>query len=213
MLLIDNDAVIKFAAWELVERCLSVLSATWDDCRRLASLKFILLSKKAELLASLTEHQFERIVDVVDRLPVLDDEIDAELANELLDIDGIDPGEAAILSGLLSSPESLLLTGDKRALSAFVLAASAAHAESAKGRCHCIESVLLLLIARYEYDEICQCLNRAHDLDTVVRVCLGHSGNASESDFRNGLNSYLKNFDGAALIGAPGLRVRHDQVS
>lgn len=202
MLMVDNDALIKFGAWDLMDKSLDTLAFTWEQCRRLESLKYMLPSLKADLFSSLSETQFEKVVNAVDRMPVLDEEIDADLANELLEISDIDPGEAAILSGLLSVPVAELLSGDKRALSAFAVAANAFDLQQVKGRCHCVESLLLLLVAKHGFADIGVCLRQAVEIDTAVRMCLGHDGTASELDFCAGLRSYINGFDGAVLLKA-----------
>jgi hypothetical protein len=152
-----------------------------------------------ELLRKFTKSQLAQVQTVVNLIPVLDTEIDVETANMLLMIDGIDPGEAALLSGLLTTPEASFLTGDKKALTAFVENGPADLVARAKGRCHCIESLLALLISRCGFLKIREHLNTGRTADKAISVCLGTQNNVSEAEFLKGIASYLE-FKGATLL-------------
>jgi hypothetical protein len=160
----------------------------------------MLPSMRSEFLSFISDERFTYIVDTVDRMPVLDEEIDVDLANELLEIGDIDPGEAALFSGMLSMDAAELLTGDKRALSAFAVSADDSYVDRLKGRCLCVESLLLDLVEQFEFDVIVECLREAVEVDVAVRVCLGSTCSASKEEFCLGLRSYAQNFEGKDLL-------------
>ena len=164
MLMFDNDALIKFGAWDLIEKSIQALDVSWETCRRLESIRYMLPSLRAKFVSSISDEQFDYIIDMVARIPVLSEEIDVDLANELLEISDIDPGEAALFSGMLSVNTAELLTGDKRALSAFATAADSSYIERIKGRCHCVESQLLALIEVFDFEAVVACLRNAIDV-------------------------------------------------
>ena len=200
MLLIDNDALTKFCVWDLFEKSLNALGESIESCRRLDSLYYILLRSKAALCARMTESQYDRIIELVALVPVLDEEIDVDVANQLLALDGIDPGEAALLSGLISVLGSEFLSGDKRALTAIVESATSDIIDQVRGRCYCTESLILILLSLIEFEEVREHLKLGLNEDATVRICLGHECGATRSDFVEGIMSYIGGFTGSALL-------------
>ena len=132
----------------------------------------------------------------------MDEELDVEVVNWLLKVDGVDPGEAALLAGMISVTTAELVTGDKRALSALVEERAIGLIAALKGRCHCIESLVIRLLERFGFSAIRYHLQLCVDVDTTVRICLGQEGDASEVDFTCGLLSFLNGFPGRELLRA-----------
>ena len=116
---------------------------------------------------------------------------------------GIDPGEAHLLSFVARSPESILMTGDKRSLQAF-----AAHPgcqtllSSIAGRVKCFERIMEALLFAHSFEDIRRSVvEPIGQIDGLLRLVFASGHATTIETVRDGLASYK-----SALSGrCPGL--------
>ena len=114
-------------------------------------------------------------------------------------IPNIDAGELLLVGALSAIPDSLLLTGDKRELTA--LAARVNGIPDCRYRFICVEQLLWLGLDRFGPQELVTRVRQWTPRDATARAIIGTSGTKSEAELREGLRSYLRSLDGEA----PGL--------
>lgn len=115
-LCVDTDALVNLLALNCLEPALDGLGFSLSDCFRLRSAK-----KQIEKSSWVENHWplFDRAgsIRLVEQMRLLPKTPALELLS-VLNLDGIDEGEAYFLATLVENPHCLLLTGNKRMLEA-----------------------------------------------------------------------------------------------
>ncbi len=192
MLLADNDALAKAAHWDLLECVPLLVDGTWQDVaildtllhrtRRAASGKKDRLFASAEIAAELLVNL--EIAKIVCLPP-------PEIRAHLVDQEGIDPGEQILIGALLAQPTAMLLTGDKRALTAIPTCLRGDLIESIAGRCICTEQMVSFAITRFGLAELQKRVRPFVDRDSAAHIILGRSCSADAQHVQAALNSYI----------------------
>lgn len=192
-LLIDNDVLIKLAHWELLDLLPSSMGRDWGEVATLESLKFRArradkkLFRSPEIAADLLE-RLERTVD----LPA------ADLADisQMQGIVGLDAGEIALLGACLSNPDTILVTGDKRALNALTNSCPPTLTERLCGRVICLEQLMVLMAEKAGPSPVIEGVMRCREIDSALRAIVGPSG-CTHAGFKEGMDSYIGELRGA----------------
>lgn len=114
-LLMDNDALLKAAHWNLLDVVPTLAGGAWADSACLPTFPPRVHRVESRLFAD------PEVAKALEAKLVLSTELPKPNPNVLdaLQADpGIDAGELLLFGALAASPESVLLTGDKRALRA-----------------------------------------------------------------------------------------------
>ena len=111
---------------------------------------------------------------------------------------GVDSGEAQLLSAALASPGAVVLTGDKRCLSAlYRSSATIPLVPKLQGRVLILEQVILHMIMTVGFDYVkCRVMNGVY-CDTAIRAAFGSGLQAKESNVISTLQSYVVENDGS----------------
>jgi hypothetical protein len=118
-ILLDNDIVIKLANLDLIDPVYSLLRDKDAEVACLASLPYRLAKKPLEAHAQTRVVSFVSSCRKLDRAYLAELEIDLDSQELLSTCPGIDAGEAQLLSAALAAPDAVVVTGDKRCLTAF----------------------------------------------------------------------------------------------
>jgi len=190
--LADNDALGKIAHWELLDCIPQVVGGTWHDVavldtllhrtRRAAAGKSDKLFASPAIAARLLAH-----LDMAQMVSLPPPEIRALLTDHA----GIDPGEQILFGALLVQPSGLLLTGDKRALSALPECLSPEHLLALAGRCICIEQFIVVAIAHLGLAEVQRRMRPYVGRDTAARIIMGSACDATATNVYAALDSYI----------------------
>jgi hypothetical protein len=197
-LLVDNDALLKAAHWGLLDVVPSLVSGVWSDVACLPQFPPRVRRAEAKLFAdaSVALSLAARLSQTIE-LP----EPDANVLSVLQIEPGIDAGELLLFGALVATPQAILLTGDKRALRAI----SQTDIRSlCRGRIVCVEQLLLQALYRLGAPTLVAQVRQWEQRDKTALAIFSRSGDKSDADIREGLNSYLRALDGEA----PGLLVR-----
>ncbi|WP_285308781.1 hypothetical protein [Stenotrophomonas maltophilia] len=188
-LLIDNDVLIKLAHWELLDLLPPSLGVDWGDVATLESLKFRARRGDKKLFQSA-----EIAAALLDRLMITADLPAADLADisQMQGIVGLDAGEIALLAACLSDPDTMLVTGDKRALNALTASCPPELTERLCGRVICLEQLMVLMAEKAGPSGVIEGVMRCREIDAAVRAVVGPSG-CSHASFKEGMDSYIGN--------------------
>ena len=191
LLIVDNDALVKLAAWDLLAE-LESFAGGWANIAVISSVPARIhqsIKKPGKGLAR--DHaaavRLGAVLSGCADLPAPS----AAVLSALQGVPGADAGETVLLGALHATPGSLFLTGDKRALAAFGTALPAVIKADIDGRVLCLEQFLHILCKQHGYQQITVKAAAKAPADITARIIFGSDGTRSEADVREGLTSYI----------------------
>lgn len=190
-LLIDVDAMCKLAHWNLLSELPQLTGVAWASSSSLASLKYRALKAQSKLDGRLfrSPEAAAEVVRVVALMPQLL-QPSTEMLPEFQDISGIDAGEAVLLSALASAPDTMLLTGDKRAVRALA-GMDGGVRKGFSRRIVPVELVILGALDQFGLEWLRARVCPWKAIDVAVSVVMGSRCDASEASVRQALTAYL----------------------
>lgn len=191
-LLIDVDAMCKLAHWRMLELLPSITGIAPSACSTLVSTRFRAL-KSLDTPDGKVFRCVEAAQIVVDAVSAFGElpQPEPSLLTQFQDIAGIDSGEAVMLARLIEDPQSLFLTGDKRALRA-VASMGQVVRESITERVVPVECVIKCVLEKYGLDELRARVCPWKDVDKAIAIVMGRSCDGTDLSVRDGLGSYLR---------------------
>lgn len=190
--LADADIISKLAHWRLLHH----LPAVFDcDIKSIATLDSLVY--RAQKAISNPDKLFKDNVTAIyaheflSQLPKLaSPNVDA--LQSLQRIPNIDSGEALLIAILEATQDSILATGDKRALKAIHSAMTNGLSCQIEGRIICLEQLLSCLLTLIGHADWLASISRAPTMDTAIRMVCGSGCNAPMEQIVNGLKSYTE---------------------
>ncbi len=179
--LIDNDVFCKLEVCSLLDLALESIGLIPARCACLQTLPYVL--NKGRMLAQYGEalsQQLAMSVSRFDRVPSLPD----TWRDQLVGRHEIDPGEAILFGVAAAEPDSLVVTGDKRAIRA--LSGLPELSSLLRGRVVCLEAMVLRLIAARGIAFVSRGIAPALAFDRTLQVCF------TSGDPTAGLRSYFR---------------------
>jgi hypothetical protein len=193
--LLDNDLIRKLAICDLLDESLKALHSSDAEAHVLPTARYVLLKpiKKPEKAKErLGDALFERLDAFFKRVRSLDQQPSATEQLAFDDVVGIDPGEAVLFSATDRFQDFLLATGDKNSLRALVSTpACDAICRRLNGKVVCFEQVILRIIDGIGFDAARAKIVPGADCDIALRAVFGSGLEATESNVRAGLDSYI----------------------
>ena len=179
-LLVDNDVLLKLARYGLLDALVNIFGIDVSDIQVLATAKYSLLPAKNILLRCKDADSANRLEDFLTRsVPLNPVDLDTNLLDTLSAIPSIDAGEALLLAAGASDPETLVITGDKRAVAALLRLLYFPSFERLSGPCGDPEIIFWQLVKR-----ILPILNHAYsaklDVDKAISNVFGVSAPATK---------------------------------
>jgi hypothetical protein len=205
--LIDNDALLKLARYGLLDAALTSLGVQRIDAQVLATARYALLPAKDRLKHckdKASADELEEFLACVSRIHP--EAADADMLDVLTRQSNIDAGEALLLAVAASDTETVVITGDKRALAALCAGETVAPVKGAlEGRVISLEVLFAFLIAN-EFEKVQVQVRAKLDVDRALSNVFGVSTAASLESVREALWSYidhLRRATGALLHHPP----------
>lgn len=192
MLLVDNDVLIKLAHWGLLDHLPPSFDLGWHHVAALTSLRFrarrcdTKLFKSPAVATDLAAH-----LEHTAEIPAGD----AADLSRLQGIVDLDAGEVELVAACLADPGALLITGDKRALSALANACPPDIAARLSGRVICLEQLLTLIALKTSFGLVINGVLQYLELDSTLRSVVGPTG-CTEPTFLAGMTSYISHLRG-----------------
>lgn len=191
-LLIDTDALTMLLALDLLEEAPEVLAVSSDNVAILPAAPPMLRRAKSRLLRRWPELDGSAAADRAQTLRVIDEAADASMVARLNEVDGIDPGEV-ILFGTLACNDSILLTGDERAIRALYRNEAVRDiADACQGRFVCVPRILTLLAGALGLERVQSAYLGARTDHPTLRMLLGSRGDCSPASFEEAVHSLEK---------------------
>jgi hypothetical protein len=211
-MLLDNDVVLKMCAYAAAPRLLeiSTLGGVPPAILRVASFSLRTQIGRSRLIVNRDEaaEQLAMVLPSVQLLEPTEDEISyaADLEDRALRGGlALDPGESQLVAILLYRCAPLLLTGDKRALTALAAIAP----EQANGRMACLEQAVCSAIASDQLSFFRQGVCACKTIDKALTNCFACSSQeVAMEQVLDGLRSYIgavRQHAGRLLIGSDDL--------
>jgi hypothetical protein len=166
---IDNDIILlneTLGAWEIKR----------SDIRVLASARFSMnTSNRRKKYGQDTVNRAIDFVTTCNTIPSQDTEEYRLLLSQ--STNGMDMGEAILISSLIQENATLLLTGDKRCLNCLATTESLTliH-KKMQGRVICLEQLIHKTIGTLEFEIVLERILPVRDIDTALKSAFG-SGN------------------------------------
>ncbi|MGA3941091.1 hypothetical protein ACI2TU_07790 [Ralstonia nicotianae] len=191
-ILLDNDALLKLVRYDLLDAALDALQATRDDVQVLAQSKYVLLPAKDRLKRCKDEASATRLEEFLASAARIDAErIDADALDALTAQPNLDAGEALLLATAATDRDTLVVTGDKRALVALCSDHSLASVQqSLEGRVITLE-ILFALLTQHEHELVQHQVRSNPDVDRALGNIFGVSSPANRDSVREALLSYI----------------------
>lgn len=201
--LADADIISKLAHWRLLHHLPAIFSCDIKSIATLDSLAY--RAQKAitnpdklftDNETAIYAHEF------LSQLPKLSSP-NLTALQALQRIPNIDSGEALLIATLEATQDSILATGDKRALKAIHSAITDGLSCQIEGRIICLEQLLSCLLTLIGHTEWLACISRAPRIDIAIRMVCGTGCNAPIEQIVDGLKSYtdsIRNECGTILI-------------
>jgi predicted nucleic acid-binding protein len=177
IILADNDIILKLAQCDLLECLPDIVGKQWNEIYVSPTAKYQLLPKSdtRKLEKCGNKETLDRLTNFLSMVKIIPQVQDMTLLSKLADFDGIDGGENFLLAAATEISNSLLITGDKKALQDNVII---------------FESAILLAMRQYGFAITKQKLLGSPKPDSVLRLIF--RSEAAESDFVDCLVSYSR---------------------
>jgi hypothetical protein len=164
---VDNDVILKLAAYHLFGEMAASLAIKREDFRVLptASKYF---SRNFRLNQQYKQDSIQRARRIAEGYqPIERPTLDLEF-QLLSQENGIDPGEALLVAATQNEQDFYLLTGDKRFLKAFAASNLTAIKQRLYKRFICLEQLMFYIIIYSDFDTVCRRVANAESCDQVI---------------------------------------------
>lgn len=193
MNLLDADAVSKLAHWDLLGEVAVLTGVSTDQTATLSSL----IHRAAKSCAKPDGKLFkdtsaaERALNYLQQLAPLP-QPDEDFIAHVQHVPAIDPGEALLLASLRAHhANTILITGDKRAITALATAVPERMLNSLSDRIVTVEQIVLVLLKSKGIDWLRAHICPYRTLDKAIGVIMGSDCKASAEAAEAGLRSYI----------------------
>lgn len=188
--LVDNDIVHKIAAFDLVEEFLAWAAEGGNEIQLLptAKYKFKIKDRKGESRYGI--QVFDRIAALISKVGEVTEGLSSD-HDFLVEIQGIDSGEALLFSAVSSNASTVLLTGDKRSLRTLQTDQRCKDLSLLlKGRVICLEQIMEALISRIGFNIVRVRIAGQLGCDQAMRMIFSNGAQSDEQNAMQGLASY-----------------------
>lgn len=209
-LIVDNDAILKLSACDLLNEFMSLIGCTPQDAFVLDAARYAFRRQRdrqrPEDIEKYTLAGLERAVTFAESATRIQSPPDPRIQEILTDISNIDPeGDLGLVDKAYALKDSILLTGDKRCIRAIAANEPIRFIyESLATRVVCLEEVVRALIVALGFDKVRDAVVPVTQCDIMLRVVFGSGMQATEAAVLEALASYITELESA--LGANWLR-------
>lgn len=204
--LIDNDILLKLLAFDLFDEAILSLNLSSTSLRVLSTARFVFQQKRQQQ-RTYNDQIWQQALLLTEQCQSIPEPPPESLLDYLAELqqlepfrNSIDEGETELILATRYTPDFILLSGDKRCLSALPQIPTEIYSRLA-GRVVCLELLLLELMEQLGYETLRSRIQPALQYDKTAKVCFGYSRPATEAEARQALQSYLNDIQRLA----PGL--------
>lgn len=197
---VDNDLLIKGAAYELLEQLISVVPSTGEGVGLLGAARYLVPDRLRKMRlnkdSAIAVQHFENLAARAEFLEPSPEE--SKLAGELefhaqKSNLSLDPGESQLLAILIIRSLDKLATGDKRAIVAMEqVSGYVTDVEAIRGKILCLEQLFHRLMGNMDTTQVRQCVCEEPNVDKALSICFGcHAVSSASEHWLEGLQSYI----------------------
>ncbi len=209
---IDNDIILKLATISLFDETLKTFNVDYSQVKILfeAIYQFKKLENKKKNQFNINKNRrynenkiysnLSEAINIVKKLKhntLSVDDVDIDTINKLLDFDGIDAGEARLITYLCNKNKqkniTYLLTGDKRCLKALSNPKLTEIVKPLEKKFWCFEQLILRNIDEYGFDFIKEKVLPFKDCDGALKSVFGSGEYATIKTVQDSLILYIDN--------------------
>jgi hypothetical protein len=190
---IDNDIFLKLIAFQLLDETLAALHLS--PVKVLPTAKYA-FQKSKKFRINHSPETLSAALDLLDNYQTISDH-DSEEIQLLTKIDGIDPGEAILIRAVYETPDSIMLSGDKRCLKVLPTIPEFIY-QNIQGKVICLEQAILIAIDRLGFQTVFDRIHPIATCDKSIRMCFGYSQPASEQEAIANLQGCVREVEAAA---------------
>jgi hypothetical protein len=206
---LDNDIIHKLVALNLFYDAIDALQVDRSNMQVLPTARYVFANQK-EKAKRYSDVVWDMAIAVVRGCQPIQVIMDDECLAEAEYLQGfrneIHEGEQQLILATRSSPDFVLLTGDKVCMGALPQLQEEIY-QRLVGRVICFEQVVLLLIRRLGFAVVLERVLPMRDMDQALRACFGSGERAMEENVMIALAGYIEDLQRQA----PGLLVDMDQ--
>jgi len=193
----DKDILLKLITFGLLKQALAVLGVTSEKSVYVTPEAAAKCQRSKRFRTEFRQETLNQALDFLKRVTTITDQGDSEELNQLLVIEdeGIDAGEAALLLATKNQPDFIFITGDKRALRTLTnnFLSQELHNRHL-GHVLCLETILLLIIKHKGFSAIRLQLLAGRSCDKAVSNALPDV-TTTEAEFIAVLQQYVTRLD------------------
>jgi hypothetical protein len=195
---LDNDIILKLATCNLFGETLTTLDIDYAQVNILttAKYKFKALGKQKKRESAFNYNIEEALKVTKNCSEISEDKVNQDILIKLQDIEGIDGGEAILISYVSylnqQGNPSYLLTGDKRCLKALANSGMTEITQHLNHKVWCLEQLILKNIEEHGFDCVKQNIVPVRDCDTALKAAFGSGELATLEGSTEALKTYLQ---------------------
>lgn len=191
-LFIDNDVILKLAQYGILEHLPKLFTRSGEiQVSVLDSARYKLLPKQNTLKLCKSEEaaaQITTLLSFAQKVSAAD--VDLDVLEQLNAVPGIDAGEALLFAAAAADADSVILTGDKRALNGLSEHQLEALAQSLKSKIITLEGLIQGFV-ELDQSSTQHAIRSNPTVDKALSMVFGVSAAASEESVQAGLKSYV----------------------
>jgi len=200
--LFDNDIALKVACYSLTDETQAIVTDGETKLGMLGVGRFVLRDRleRPRNVADLPRARasLDRLLETVEFIEPNEDELalaaEFETEARVRDLE-LDSGESQLLAIVIRRNLHVLVTGDKRAITAMAVVA----AKLAAGRVVCLEQLMMLIVKASGLDAVRPRVCGEPHVDRAITACFGCARSAvPPEDVAEGLTSYIGYLDRSA---------------
>ncbi|MDH0030686.1 MULTISPECIES: hypothetical protein [unclassified Acinetobacter] len=173
----DNDILIKLAGCDLLIPFCEAIGTQNTDFFVTSSAKFAIPKQSKKKLK--TPEAIQQLHEFMGRTSAIQDvQPQMDILDTLTETPDIDGGEAFLILSAYNNPTCRLATGDKRCLASLLATPSLSElVSSLSGRVYTLETALLILISRLDFDVVNHKVVRRCVDDGLLNLAFGEHRN------------------------------------
>jgi hypothetical protein len=164
---LDNDVILKLAAYNLFGEMAACLKIQREDFRVLSTASQY-FSRSYQVKQQYRQQSIQRAKQVTEQYKPVQLASPNSEYELLLRIDGIHVGEALLVAATQYEQDFYLLTGDKKFLKAIAASNLVTIKQRLYKRIVCLEQLMLYMINYSEFDKVCRRVVSAESCDQVI---------------------------------------------
>jgi len=176
---VDNNIILQLAAYDLFEAAIAAFNLTWDDLRILNTAIYVF--RGTRIARRYSPKTIERAIAIAQRCQTVQRPPSDEF-QRLLQVDGMDEGEAALIAATETEPVFLLTTGDTAVFPRMRYSAKPGNPSKSS-----IRQIKLYSVAVRVQQQVLA----TPDGEKAIKISFGWSTPADPGSILEGLQSYI----------------------